>query len=203
MLRVLTLYLVLQFVSGFAYACDPHENCRKCLVSAFGKCKVRGNDPVCEARKAKCQKIPFEIPGDPFASGGPLGKGGPGLPGVPGEELKKCISDPQSCPGKILSAAAYQQLRAIMGNYFASLDQQASGHWRSFTDAFVRDVQPFYEVDLRAVRFATGINTGHGAAVTYGNRIYFPRQIDLNYRDDLMWMLHELEHVVQYKRRGG
>jgi hypothetical protein len=28
------------------------RDCNKCLVSLFGSCKVRGNDPVCEAQKA-------------------------------------------------------------------------------------------------------------------------------------------------------
>ncbi|WP_178133967.1 eCIS core domain-containing protein [Vineibacter terrae] len=59
------------------------------------------------------------------------------------------------------------------------------------------------EIDLRKVRFAVDINTGHGQAITIGYRIFFPRKIDLDDRNDVLLMLHELEHVVQYERRGG
>lgn len=46
--------------SGHA-ACDPNENCRRCLVSVFGKCHQRGNDQACEARKAACQIGPAHL----------------------------------------------------------------------------------------------------------------------------------------------
>ncbi|WP_340671064.1 hypothetical protein [Bradyrhizobium ottawaense] len=31
--------------------CEQNANCHACLLRVFGRCKLRGNDPVCEARK--------------------------------------------------------------------------------------------------------------------------------------------------------
>nr|WP_247370466.1 branched-chain amino acid ABC transporter substrate-binding protein [Bradyrhizobium sp. CW10] len=42
-------------------ACDSNENCSRCLVSISGKCRQRGNDPACEARKAACQAAPAHV----------------------------------------------------------------------------------------------------------------------------------------------
>lgn len=53
------------------------------------------------------------------------------------------------------------------------------------------------------VKFATDINTVHGQAITIENQIFFPREIDLENKDDLWWMLHELTHVKQYLDIGG
>jgi hypothetical protein len=39
-----------------ALACDPNEECSRCLASASGHCITYGNDPVCEARKLACQR---------------------------------------------------------------------------------------------------------------------------------------------------
>jgi hypothetical protein len=39
-----------------AYACDPNEECNRCLASAFGHCITHGNDPICETRKGVCQQ---------------------------------------------------------------------------------------------------------------------------------------------------
>lgn len=65
----------------------------------------------------------------------------------------------------------------------------------------IRDVQQFYSTNLANVRFAVNVRTFNGNAVTVGNTIYFPRVIDLSNRGDLYWMLHELEHTVQYQHR--
>jgi hypothetical protein len=39
--------------------CAQRNDCNRCLVSAFGRCQVRGNDPTCEAgkvlRKGQCE----------------------------------------------------------------------------------------------------------------------------------------------------
>jgi hypothetical protein len=46
------------FSIGWAVACDPNEDCSpRCLVSAFGACVQRGNDPTCEARKSACRAL--------------------------------------------------------------------------------------------------------------------------------------------------
>jgi hypothetical protein len=65
--------------STASLACDPNEECKRCLVSTFGKCIKEGNDPVCELRKKACQIAPpiVDTPGSPFGPGGPLQQGGP------------------------------------------------------------------------------------------------------------------------------
>jgi len=68
-----------------ALACDPNEDCSRCLVDKpFNMgCEIRGNDPICEARKKACQISPpiVNTPGSPFGPGGPLASGGP-VPGI-------------------------------------------------------------------------------------------------------------------------
>ena len=41
-----------------------------------------------------------------------------------------------------------------------------------------------------------------GTAVTMKNTIYFPNKINLKKKDDLMWLLHEIQHVNQYAQFG-
>ncbi|GFF59145.1 hypothetical protein IFM46972_11303, partial [Aspergillus udagawae] len=66
-----------------------------------------------------------------------------------------------------------------------------------------------YDVDLNKVCYAEGINTLQiDNAITFGNNIHFPRTINLDRYDrgargDIHWILHELQHVVQYKKLGG
>lgn len=82
--------------------------------------------------------------------------------------------------------------------YENSLRGQARNSWRSLPPIFVESMQGAYSVDLSSVRYAVGIRTADGTAQTFGRWIYFPREIDLRNHSDLHWMLHELEHVVQY-----
>jgi hypothetical protein len=78
------------------------------------------------------------------------------------------------------------------------------GRWWSLPDDLVVAIQRYYpEVNLRSVRFAMGVRTANGAATTFGTDIYFPRQIYYSNAGDLHWMLHELEHTVQYARRSS
>jgi len=69
-----------------------------------------------------------------------------------------------------------------------------------------------YKHDLDKVRYYEDVdNTTIGDnAITFGYEIFFPKKINLtnehdneNYKRDLGWMLHELEHVDQYKAAGG
>ncbi|KAL3441716.1 hypothetical protein BJX65DRAFT_243945 [Aspergillus insuetus] len=64
-----------------------------------------------------------------------------------------------------------------------------------------------YNIDLSRVNYAEGIDTlQSGNAITFGYSIHFPRKLNLDRmgpdRNDVHWMLHELEHVVQYKTTG-
>jgi|SRR5271166_3224818 len=115
--------------SRAAFACDPHEECNRCLASAFGHCITRGNDPICEARKAACQ-VPvvgpaITGPGTPLGPGGVLGPGGPGVGPITGEDLKFCFRDPNRCPARVLSSTVYSQLAPIVDKYISLLENQA------------------------------------------------------------------------------
>ena len=60
-----------------------------------------------------------------------------------------------------------------------------------------------YKQNMDLVSYYENVNTGHGAAITIGTEIFFPRSLNLNSIGDVWWMLHELEHVDQYKRAGS
>jgi hypothetical protein len=187
-----------------ANACDPNESCNRCLASAFGHCIQRGNDPICEARKATCQVAPpiVNTPGSPFGPGGPLAPGGP-IPGVSMDQVQRCVSDLAACPGQILSQIGYQTIRPIIENYIGFLQNQVGKNVQSLDEDFIADVQAFYPLDLHNVRYATNINTIHGASITIGNMIYCTHDIDLTDDDDAALAYHELQHVVQYARKGS
>jgi uncharacterized protein DUF4157 len=193
---------------SIANACDPNEACNRCLASAFGHCITHGNDPVCEARKAACH-VPvvgpvITGPGMPMGPGGPLGPGGPGIGPITGEDIKFCYSNPNGCPARVLSSTLYSQLAPIVDQYIAYLENQGNGRWQGIPTAISSKIAQYYPDDnLNAVRLAMNVNTVHGQAITIGNDIFFPRTLDLNDRSDIQILLHELEHVGQYARRGG
>jgi hypothetical protein len=84
------------------------------------------------------------------------------------------------------------------------LHKQASGKYQKLPLELRQIIQPYYqEIDLQKVDYAENVDTVHGQGITIGYRIYFPRKINLDTYQDLRWMLHELQHVVQYKREGG
>jgi hypothetical protein len=69
-------------------------------------------------------------------------------------------------------------------------------------------LKPFFgDISLSRVRYAQEVNTLHGKAITVGYNIYFPRRVDLDSckesRCDFALLIHELEHVSQYKKHGG
>ena len=67
----LSLLAALITIGRQSFACDPNEDCSRCLASAFNHCITHGNDPVCEARKLACQRAPAIVntPGSPFGPG--------------------------------------------------------------------------------------------------------------------------------------
>ncbi len=97
---------------------------------------------------------------------------------------------PESLIADVCSAPAQYYENTLRG--------QAGNGWRALPPVFVDAMQGAYSVNLASVRYAVRINTANGEAQTFGRWIYFPSNIDLSTYDDLKWMLHELEHVVQY-----
>ncbi|WP_425906278.1 eCIS core domain-containing protein [Nitrobacter sp. TKz-YC02] len=199
---------ILHFSPSRASACDPNEKCNRCLVSMFGKCKIRGNDPACEIRKSTCQ-IPvagpiLTLPMSPLGPGGLLGPGGPGIGPISGESLKSCFLNVKDCPKNILSDALYGHLAIVVDNYFGYLQTQAKHRWRSIPKEIIQSVSHHYTpINMEHIRFATGINTVHGQAITVGNDIFFPGDIDLDTKEGVELLFHEVEHSVQYAKRGG
>ena len=126
-LPIAIVFLAAPHGSG-ARACDPNEECNRCLASAFGHCIQRGNDPICEARKATCQVAPplANTPGSPFGPGGPLQQGGPMGLSVP--QLQQCIANLSACPAQILARIGYETVRPIVDHYIAFLQNQAGNN---------------------------------------------------------------------------
>jgi Domain of unknown function (DUF4157) len=104
----------------------------------------------------------------------------------------------------ILKALKQNAIPPLFDEYLADLERQAQGRKRPLPDGFRSIVAQHYpKINLERVRYAENINTWHGQGMTVGYTIYFTSAIDLNNRDDVHWMLHELEHVTQYERVGG
>lgn len=101
------------------------------------------------------------------------------------------------------SVIAYEAL-PLVATYIGALEAQAAGHYKQIPET-IRGllVAAYPDVNLDDVRFAESINTGHGAAVTLGSQIFFPRKVNLFHPDDLRWLLHELQHCQQYVKHGG
>lgn len=192
-------FLASEAAFSSASACDPNEECNRCLVSGFGGCLVRGNDPACEIRKAACNTA-GPAAGTVLQNAVPwLRPGGPAT--ITPQEVQRCIADIGSCPAQILARAGYQALKPALDQYIAFLRAQGTPY--SFDQDFINRVQRYYPFDLTQVRYGTNIQTVHGAAITIGNQIFFPVGIDLQRWDDSLLMYHELQHVDQYRRRGG
>jgi hypothetical protein len=92
----------------------------------------------------------------------------------------------------------------LFAGYMADLERQARRKKKALPGKLSSILRSHYKsIDLDRVRYAEEINTWHGQAITIGDTIYFPVQIDLENRADIHWMLHELEHVSQYDKVGG
>lgn len=119
------------------------------------------------------------------------------------ELANACVRDLPRCPERVLKTLPARALRPQINSYIADLRRQASGNWKLLPDWVVSEFGNKYSIDLQQVRYATGINTWHGQAITIGYEILFPRALALSKRSDLEWLLHELEHVDQYRRKAG
>lgn len=90
-----------------------------------------------------------------------------------------------------------------------------SGKGRLLTDDEIKAAKEIYgdKIDYKKVRVITGddmtlwgkILTSGGAAVTWGNTIYFPNNEDKSVYDFSKkpdWFVHEMGHVYQYQKDG-
>lgn len=122
-----------------------------------------------------------------------------------------CLSNLRTCPENVVKTLSTNQLlpaaRQIVQAYKQGLVAQATakGKWMPVPEEFIKSyAYAFPGVNLREVRVATGINTIHGQAITFATQIFLPQaSLDLKDRDDRILLLHELEHTLQYQRKGG
>ncbi|MDI7862553.1 DUF4157 domain-containing protein [Rhizobiaceae bacterium n13] len=120
------------------------------------------------------------------------------------ELVEACVKDIAKCPEAIIKSIPARSFRPIIDAYISDLRNQADGRWNSIPGWINTEFQRQYpEINFAEVKYATSIDTRHGQAITIGYEIYFPRQINLQNQSDLEWFLHELEHVVQYRNKGG
>ncbi|MXN63444.1 DUF4157 domain-containing protein [Stappia sp. GBMRC 2046] len=158
---------------------------------------MRGNDPVCEARKKTCQVGGGAVTGAIFS--GPLRQGGI----VPRETVKKCLERPRDCSNEIIARGGYSFVRPIIDQYISDLRRQASGKYFRISPKLKNDLSRYFRFDLSLVKIAFDINTRHGQHITIGYEIYFTNRIDFATCAGFQLLAHELEHVDQYRRRGG
>lgn len=110
----------------------------------------------------------------------------------------KFVDDPLLYLAQLPGSVMADVCSAPVQYYGKALQEQASGKWQHLPQKLIDAIQDNYSVDLNSVQFVEGVSTSNGAAQTIGKRIYFPRRIDLTDYDDMHWMLHELEHTVQF-----
>jgi hypothetical protein len=122
---------------------------------------------------------------------------------LPGS-VQRCVKDPFKCTRDQIDRLMYTALWPVIERYKNHLFNQAEGRWKSLPQWLVDGVQRYYpEINLDSVRYAENINTIHNQAITWHYHIFFPINVNFYSTQDVLWMLHELEHVVQYQRRGG
>lgn len=126
---------------------------------------------------------------------------------IPADDVQlvnACLADLVRCPDQVIKRLPAYATRQIIEKYKNGLRQQAAGKWQSFPSPFVATFKDDYpNIDLNQVRYATGINTIHGQAITFGYEIFFPSNVDISTHRDKKLMLHELQHTSQYAAKGG
>jgi len=118
--------------------------------------------------------------------------------------IQACVANISRCPDNVIKMAPMQTVWPIMMQYKQGLISQTRGQWFGLPETFIEDFASYYpEINLRQVRYATNINTVHGQAITFANLIFFPSRINLDTEAGIKLMLHELQHTVQYRLKGG
>lgn len=118
-----------------------------------------------------------------------------GDPGKIGQAIKEEV---------VLAILAPVHFEEIVVAYLATLRAQAQSKWEELPSKLIEILAPYYpDCRLSSVKYATRINTLHGAAITFENQVFFPTALNLYEYANLHWLLHELEHVQQYEQVGG
>jgi hypothetical protein len=122
-----------------------------------------------------------------------------GIENAPGA-IQECLSDVGQCVQNILSTP----LAAAQLAWLESLNRQAEGRLYNFSPQFINLTQQYYDVDLRGVTWAEGIDTHIGSTVAICDRIFFTEVGGNVWQDkNELWLtLHEMEHLGQCQRRG-
>lgn len=105
--------------------------------------------------------------------------------------------------GYLLSLGISPIAAGILAAYLQYLERQASGRLQSIPRKYRELISQYYACNIDDVRIAESVNTLHGQAITVENHIYFPGGIDFGTETGMKWLLHELEHVDQYRFYGG
>ncbi|MFC7516524.1 hypothetical protein ACFQUU_16045 [Herbaspirillum sp. GCM10030257] len=120
------------------------------------------------------------------------------------ESWARCISDIGNCADDLVKRIPYLYLAPVVERYKQHLFNQGEGRWQRFPPYIVLAIQRHYpEINVDGIRYATNVNTLHGKHITWHNHIFFVSDIDFSRPEDVWTVLHELEHTVQYQRRGG
>jgi hypothetical protein len=123
------------------------------------------------------------------------------------DQIEDAADDAKAEIGDVLTHAFTSGLAPLLlppiMAYWGTLAVQAKGRERTIPMPFRALLQPYFSYNLAQVRYAERIHTVGDNAVTFGQRIYFPRGINLDRLRDLHWLVHELRHVQQYHDHGG
>jgi hypothetical protein len=116
----------------------------------------------------------------------------------------RCLQQGPNCPEQLIKELPAYAVRPAIIDYMNFLYRQADGRWQQLPAEFIYDFQPYYpEINLQNIRYTTNINTIHGMNMTILTNIYFRSNIDFTSHSDRQLVLHELQHSVQYARKGS
>ena len=165
------------FTTSAAFACDPNEECNRCLASAFGHCISAATAHMRKKKglpgRASCREYTWIAlrPREGRYSRAVLR-------GYPPPQIQQCIANLSACPGQIIARIGYQTIRPIIDHYIEFLQNQAGNNLYRLDQSMISQIQGFYSIDLHQIRYAMGINTIHGQNITIGNTVYFVRSMD-------------------------
>jgi hypothetical protein len=116
----------------------------------------------------------------------------------------RCATNLDNCVEQQLGRVVYYAVWPLVERYKEHLFSQVGGNTSSIPNDLAALLQPYYpEIDVSSVGYSTNIDTIHGDHITWENHIFFVSDVNLQSDEGLLLLFHELEHVVQYKNKGG